>query len=164
MRSRRHRVFSSLLVVLVTTMVSGQAAAQNRSAIEVEGEFVSLGGLPTGYDPATGTITAVAFSTASGDWNGSWYEQLEFMLDPQTSDATGTALQIFTGRASDGTAGSLSVLEHFTVDGATHVLHGEGQILGGSGDWEGSRGYYVADGTVSGIGPGTWSAHWIRRH
>lgn len=150
-----------LALLLVAATAPGHAAARTQSR-DVRGEFISLGGAPTGYDPQTGEFTAIGISTASGDWNGYWYEDIRFTIDMATGNANGTALQIFTGTASDGTSGSLIVLEHFTVDGSTHVLRGDGEILGGGGDWEGSRGSYFAEGTVSGVGPGTWRAHWIR--
>lgn len=157
----RSALVTTLAAFLLVALLGAPVQAQRR-ATEVNGEFVQLPPVVTSGDPTTGRFTAVGIATVTGDWTGYWYEQLDVTFDPITGDATGTVLQTFTGSAADGTSGSLVVLEYFTLDGSTHEIHGEGKILEGSGDWEGSRGHYTADGINVGAGYGTWSAHWVR--
>lgn len=162
---RRYR--SAMVATLATLVMAGllggaSAQAQTRSSTNVKGEFIQAAAGVTGYDPQTGVFTAVGIATVNGDWTGYWYEEIEVTTDPLTGDASGTVRQTFTGTASDGTSGSLDVLEYFTIDGSNHQLHGEGKILGGTGDWEGSLGYYWVDGLNLVEGFGTWRAHWVR--
>ena len=161
MRALRIRSFVTIALVCSVLVAASPAQASSARSTYVKGEYVQPGGMATGYDPETGKFTGIGTAIATGDWTGYWYEQLEFTLDPETFDIDGTVLQTFTGSASDGSSGSLVVFERFSIDGATHLLHGEGKILGGTGDWEGSRGDYTADGVNSGAN-GTWSARWVR--
>jgi hypothetical protein len=155
------RSFVMIATVGLALVVGAPSEGAQRRAVDVHGEYIQPGGVTTGYDPETGKFTAIGTAIATGDWTGYWYEQIEFTVDPSTFDIEGTVLQTFTGSASDGTSGSLAVFERFTIDGSTHLLRGEGKILSGTGDWEGSRGTYEADGVNSGAN-GTWSAHWVR--
>ncbi|MBA2725336.1 MAG: hypothetical protein H0U53_05045 [Actinobacteria bacterium] len=130
----------------------------------MKGEFQQLAAAPTGYDPETEKFTAVGIASVTGDLAGFWVEHLKFTIDPLTGNAKGTSDQTFYGRASDGTSGTLRVFERIvTIDGATHVSHAEGKILGGTGDWKKSSGYYWADGFLAGpTGVGDWCANWVR--
>src|SRR5207302_1388911 len=150
-----------LTAFLVLVFLDAPAQAGAKAAkTDVSGEFVQAAIVPTSYDPSTGAATAVGIATVNGDWTGYWYEEVQAIVDP-TGDTVGTSHQVFTGTASDGTSGTLTVEETFTVT-ADHQVHAEGRIVDGTGDWAGSSGYYWADGFNAAEGFGYWHARWIR--
>lgn len=102
-------------------------------------------------------------AVADGTWTGTWVEQVEGYLDPNTGSSVGTADETLTGLdPGDGTHGSLHVIEHFTVDGSTSTLTCTGTIVGGTGDWDGSSGTYACEGINVLPGHGGWRATWVR--
>jgi hypothetical protein len=165
MRSSRLGTFVTLgasLAILIGLLGAPAQAGTKASKTDVSGEFVQAAGMVTSYDIATGTFSGVGIATVNGDWIGYWYEDIKFTIDPSTGDAVGTSLQTFNGTTADGTSGTLTVAETFTISGDTHQSHGEGKIIGGTGDWTGSSGYYWADGFNAADGFGWWHARWIR--
>lgn len=71
-----------------------------------------------------------------------------------TSASTGTFEETFTGRAAGRGSGTLHLAESFTLD-TTENLATHTRIVGGSGDFAGSRGRVEFAGQMISIAPGS---------
>jgi hypothetical protein len=132
----------------------------------IYGAWVQPGCLPTSAAPSADKpthITIVCTLTYTGSWTGQAIEYIEG--DAQTDLVlVGTNDYYVYGRdGRDNTCGSLHVLENVTVDALTSATHSIGRILGGTGDWVGSTGTVLIDGSVwGGPGVGGYSGTWTR--
>lgn len=157
---------------------SGQSAA-TRSLLEaskrarsssystaVYGAWVQPACVPTSAAPSADKPTHIVL-VCTLTYTGSWTAQvIEYIEGDVSSDfvATGTNEYYIYGRdGRDNTCGSLHVLENVTVDALTSATHAVGTILGGTGDWVGSTGTVLVDGSIfGGPGIGGYSGTWTR--
>ena len=83
-------------------------------------------------DPATGDLLEC---TGTSDWTGTWKGSTTWRLTGDVSLTTGGSGRIdevFKGRARDGRRGSLTFVEHFTLD-AAGTIDITGRIVKSSG-------------------------------
>jgi hypothetical protein len=121
--------------------------------------------VPTGYDPSNGHVHCIGSSEWHGSWEGSTTYDYDGSYDPLTGDSTGVTHETFTGRASDGTSGTLTVIDYSTLDGATGAFRADTDIISGTEGFAGSRGHAVftgVDNPITQSGGGTYSGRWIR--
>lgn len=135
-------------------------------ATSVQGGWIQPGCAFTSAAPAANGSTHVEGTctlTSTGTWAGQEVEHVQGDIAPDLQ-ITGTNDYDLYGRdATDNTCGSIRVHEILSVDGATGALFGLDTIISGTGDWAGSSGQFVVDGSVFG-GPGFGGYHgtWIR--
>jgi hypothetical protein len=144
------------------------APAQARNASRpVGGGFTTAPCAITSFVPDPGSPTTGRFvCTSTSQWTGTWTGITTLTaagrLNLVTGEARGTADEMFVGRASDGTTGSLHVSDVFTI-GADGYLRDVGVIVGGTGDWVGAAGKAVFDGfNYLGPGYGGYHGYWSR--
>lgn len=135
MTSRSKIVRRSLLVAAAFAMAfpaSGSAHASGTQTTHERGSWIEIGGVctPIGVDGTVAHVKCTGLASAQGTWTGLWVEDIDAFIDASTGSMHGTADEVFTGRASDGTTGSLHVLEEFQIDGSS-ALSGQGVIVGG---------------------------------
>ncbi len=118
-------------------------------------------------DPATGDLLEC---TGTSDWTGTWKGSTTWRLTGDVSLTTGGSGRIdevFKGRARDGRRGSLTFVEHFTLD-AAGTIDITGRIVKSSGRLAGSHGRarWIGTTRADGSGSGTYSGRWreARRH
>jgi hypothetical protein len=167
---RVFRITSFVLgIVLLSALFPVHASASKKQSIR--GGWV--GATPcviTSYDPSPSDPTTGTFScVGSTTWDGSWTGQTEFAVKGTinflTGDASGTLEETLYGIATaDQSTGSLQFTERFRVYGATNTLHIDLKIVGGTGDWVGSRGQLTFDGLqfLGVAGHGGYAGTWIR--
>ena len=161
----RKRIATVLfLLTMAISLSAATADAAPKGVTNARGSWVETGGActPQGVDGSVLHLTCTATATAVGTWVGVWVENADLYLDVNTEDVWGTADETFTGRASDGTIGSLHILEQVQIEGSDSSLSGQGRIVGGTGDWAGSSGTYTAIGFNPAVGFGAYEAKWIR--
>lgn len=107
-----------------------------------------------------------------GDFTGYDYSRITFTYDPATGEVDGWIDECFAGAwTGDGSDNLLRgtmwregpVTSDTDLDDGIGVVF-EQKIIGGTGDFAGSRGDFHATGVAapSGIGFGGYSGHWIR--
>jgi hypothetical protein len=155
-------VLSVLTFALALPSLSAQASP--KTVTQVRGSWIETGGacVPQGIEGTVLHLTCTGTAAAVGTWTGVWVEDVDLYLDLETDDVWGSAHETFTGRAADGTSGSLDVVERLRIDGTDSTLYGEGDIVGGTGDWVGSSGTYTAQGFNPAVGFGSYEARWVR--
>lgn len=133
--------------------------------VNVYGGWVEPGCVPTNAaPPANGSthLTVLCTLTYTGTWVAQAIERIDGELGSDFSVAA-TNDYWFVGRdADDNTCGSLHVRETLTTapSGAAHAV---GTIIGGTGDWAGSTGTVLIDGSANaGAGVGGYSGTWTR--
>ena len=163
---------AGVLAVIVLAVVAFPTAASAAKKQSVGGGWI--GAIPcafTSYTPSPGAPTTGDATCSSGSfWDGSWTGQTTYTAKGKinflTGDSTGTVDETFNGiSTSDDSTGTLHFLERYHLDGATNVLHIDCRIVGGTGDWVGSRGHAVFDAfqLLGLVGHGGYSGTWIRR-
>lgn len=152
-----------IAVMLALLVVVAVHAAHAESGTAAAGQWINEGCALTEYDPATGRFEGVGTTDWVGTWTGVTTYTVQGTVDLFTGDVEGTIDKTFTGTADDGAIGSLYLFDTFTIDGSTFAFHLEFCILGGTGDFRGSRGWGTFDGTVIGSsGYGSYDGYWLR--
>jgi hypothetical protein len=153
-------------------LVAPAASAHDRHHSKVAGDWTNPVGACvahiTSVDPATGDLLGC---TGTSDWTGTWTGSTTWTLTGRVSLTTGGSGRIdevFTGHAADGRAGTLTFVEHFTLDATGHI-DVTGRIVRSSGGLAGSRGHahWVGTANADGSGIGTYSGRWhegCKRH
>jgi hypothetical protein len=120
----------------------------------------------TRFDPATGDLSCTGTSAWTGTWRGATTWTVTGNQNPTTGAGSGRIDEVFIGRAAHGRSGSLTFVEHFTLD-ATGKIAIHGRIVKGTGGFKGSRGTASWIGTSSatdGSGSGTYRGRWRPPH
>lgn len=150
--------------IIATGALSSPVAHASGRTVDVTGAWQQDGAVCT-VDSVDASnvahLTCTGLATAEGDWTGLFKEQVVANLDLNTGNSWGTSTQEFTGRASDGGTGTITMNEDFTI-ASNCALHGIAKITGGTGDFAGSSGRYEAFGCSFAVGLGGYTARWIR--
>jgi hypothetical protein len=147
-------------------------AASASKKQEIRGGWI--GAVPcafTSYNPSPGAPTTGTFTCTSGTfWDGSWTGQTMYTakgtINFLTGDSSGTLDETFYGIATaDQSSGTLRFSERYRIYGATNTVHIDVTIVGGTGDWVGSKGHLTFDGVqfLGVAGHGGYAGTWIRR-
>jgi len=131
----------------------------------VSGDWYVTGCAPTSV-PSSPTfpmkLTGVCTGEATGSWTGLVVDHTRAVMDEDLTLRSQDDIHL-SGRAADGTCGSLHIRQTITVAGETSELKGVATIVGGTGDWVGSTGSYRTSGVLNaGVGLGTYSGVWRR--
>ena len=164
------RLAVAVSVSVLLVLIPNTASASKKQ--EIRGGWI--GAIPcaiTSYNPSPGAPTTGTFTCSSGTfWDGSLTGQTTYTVHGQidflTGNSTGTLEETFYGVATaDQSTGTLSFKERYRADGATNTLHIDVDIVGGTGDWIGSKGHLTFDGVqfVAVAGHGGYAGTWIRR-
>jgi hypothetical protein len=163
---------ATTLAFLVFVLVVPAAAADHGHRSEVAGDWTNPVGACVGHitsvDPATGDLLGC---TGTSDWTGTWTGSTTWTLTGDvslTAGGSGRIDEVFTGHAADGRTGTLTFVEHFTLDATGHIDI-KGKIVDSSGSLAGSRGraHWVGTANADGSGVGTYSGRWhegCKRH
>ena len=164
----QHRARALLAVAGLVLVGSGSAAQAKPSSYwvtPVSGSWYVTGCAPTQPPSGTGfplTITARCLGEVTGAWTGYYMDDEKSSVDSTLSVRSRGVIALY-GKASDGTCGSLRIVTRTVVDGATDAERSTGTIVGGSGDWAGSRGTYVTTGQFDSVeGSGEYHGTWLR--
>jgi hypothetical protein len=78
-----------------------------------------------------------------------------------TAGGSGSIREVFTGRAHDGRKGTLTFVEHFTLDTAGNIDI-KGKIVKSAGRLAGSHGHarWIGTANADGSGTGSYSGRW----
>jgi len=115
---------------------------------------------PDANDPYHATGTGGSIWT--GTWNGTTTYTADYRVDPATGNITGHLVETFTG-TSGKKKGKIFFDDAVTLDASTGLVHIETRILGGTRDFEDSRGRVTFDGPydlTTGTGSGTYAGFW----
>jgi hypothetical protein len=166
------RLATTVACLTLVLLVAPAVSAHHRHGSKVAGDWTNPVGACvahiTNVDPATGDLLGC---TGTSDWTGTWTGSTTWTLTGRVSLTTGGSGQIeevFTGHAADGRAGTLTFIEHFTLDATGHIDI-KGRIVQSTGGLAGSRGYarWVGTANADGSGVGTYSGRWhegCKRH
>lgn len=167
--SRARRLFASILAAAaVVTAAAAPATAEGVRTTIRGGWFAALPAIITALDAENSSMRAVGVS----HWTGSLttvntYEMyVEFTTDPETGAFSGRGWvdEWLTGRAADGSVGSLHQIQTFEFYTDSSVVF-DIDIVGGTGDWAGSSGHATATGYAGVLAAGShggYSGEWIR--
>jgi hypothetical protein len=145
------------------------APAASATRTEVGGDWASavpcvpVQGSPSLEHPTQIPYTCEGSATVRGDLVGVTVYTTYGTIDLATGSSWGTMEETFTGVSGDGSLrGTMDFAEKFTIDGSTLFFDDYAKIVGGSGDFSGSRGLVKFNGTVAaGVGGGTWGGTWV---
>jgi hypothetical protein len=146
-----------------------QAAPAAATTTEVGGDWASavpcvpFEGSPSLENPTQIPYTCEGSATVRGSLVGVTVYTTYGTIDLASGDSWGTMKERFTGVSADGSLrGTMDFKEKFTIDGATLFFDDTAKIVGGSGDFAGSRGAVIFNGTVAaGVGGGSWGGTWV---
>lgn len=140
------------------------ATPAHARSTHVTGPWTSLVNcLITDYHLPDGEMSCQGSTAWQGGWQGVTHYTINGRYDPLTGDSSGTGVETFLGRARDGGRGTLHLTWTYTLSGATGTFDLSGRIVGGSGDFERSRGEVSFTGNVNAAtGSGTYEATWGR--
>lgn len=178
--SRAIRLFASILTAAaVLTAGPAPAGAKATRTTPIRGGwFAALPAVVTAVDaersadPEHTRITGSTRSVGVSHWTGSlttvntYVMDVEFAFDAETGTTTGRGRvdEWSTGRAADGSVGSLHTIQTFDLY-ADNTLVFDIRIVGGTGDWTGSSGHMTATGYAGVLGAGGhggYSGRWAR--
>lgn len=118
---------------------------------------------PTSFDAQSKQLTCIGKSLWSGTWSGTTAYTFQGTYDLVTGNSKGTIHEVFTGKASDGTSGTLTFIEHSTINGANNRMHIDAAIVAATGGFTGSTAHVTFDGTDNALtGSGTYTGVWYR--
>lgn len=151
----------ALIAVAVAPAAWGKQSPYR--ATRVSGSWYVTGCALTGPPSQVGfpyTAPARCLGEVTDSWTGYYVDDEQSTVDGTLSVRSRGVITLY-GTAADGTCGSLRILTRTKVDGSNDALSGGATIVGGTGDWKGSRGSYRSTGqfdTVEGLGEyhGTW--------
>ncbi|MDP9182545.1 MAG: hypothetical protein M3P04_07210 [Actinomycetota bacterium] len=157
------------LVVAVAALLGSAPAASARPSryrtTPVSGSWFVTGCVPTKAPSGVGfpmTLEARCVGEVTGGWTGYYTDDERGTEDSTLSMHLRGVLTLY-GTASDGTCGSLRIATRTETDGSTDVEHSTGTIVGGTGDWAGSRGTYRTTGQFdTAEGNGDYQGSWLR--
>jgi hypothetical protein len=168
--SRAIRLFASILTAaaVLTTGPAPAGAKATRTTPIRGGWFSALPAVVTAVDAERSSTRSVGVS----HWTGSlttvntYVMELEFAFDVETGTTTarGRVDEWSTGRAADGSVGSLHTIQTFDLYADNSVVF-DIRIVGGTGDWTGSSGHMTATGYAGVLGAGAhggYSGRWAR--
>lgn len=143
----RRALITALLASTVCSMVTARGA-QAAPPTAVDGSWQSLVNCVfTSYDLLTKQMSCVGSTLWTGGLQGTTKYTVTGTYDLVTGDSAGTLHETFWGRDQAGHRGALVLDETFRLDGATSTLHIDATVVGGSGDFTGSRGLLTFHGT-----------------
>jgi len=160
-------VILSIIAGIALIATPAAAARHRHSASVVHGAWTDPAGACTAhivsFDPATGALTCTGTSTWIGTWAGSTTWTLTGRQDPASGAITGRIDEVFKGRASGGRRGTLTFVEHLTLDAAGNTDI-SGHVVRSAGELTGSRGHarWIGHSNADGSGSGTYSGRWQR--
>src|SRR2546423_1816827 len=144
---RRLAVRFGVLAAACAVAAAGPAAASahhRHHASKVSGSWSNPVGACVAhiikFDPATGDLICTGTSDWTGTWTGSTTWTVTARQDLATGAASGRIDEVFTGHAADGRTGTLTFVEHFTLD-AAGPIDIRGHIVASSDALTGSHGH-----------------------
>jgi hypothetical protein len=149
-------------------LVAPAASAHHGNRSTVAGDWTNPVGACVGHitnvDPATGDLLGCS---GTSDWTGTWSGSTTWTLTGDislTAGGSGRIDEVFSGHAADGRVGTLTFVEHFTLDATGHIDI-KGKIVKASGEFAGSRGHahWIGTANADGSGAGTYSGRWHER-
>lgn len=172
------------LCLAAAVLVAGSAwsAPAYAKKIALNGEFVQESGgvlVPTGVNPDPGdpyvdATFAASTATLTGTWTGQNVASGTARISLETGEGTCTYDEVFTGSSENVGSGTVSSRGTCTLGPAdpetgAQEFRAEARLVGGTGDFVGSRGRITFVGTlIGGVGSGTYSGQWSlpnsRRH
>jgi hypothetical protein len=164
MKNHRVRTKAALAATAVSLLATCSASGATKRATPLRGTWQQIiNCLPTSYNPLNEQVHCVGSSSWSGTWTGTTSYTFDGTANLLTGDSSGTVHEVFTGKASDGTTGTLTFVETERVIGATSKIHIEATIVGASGGFAGSTGTAAFDGTDTLLtGSGSYAGTWFR--
>ena len=159
------RLLTAFLTLCVALVGPAAWASHRDHRAKLKGRWTNPVGACVAHilkaDPATGDVLGC---TGTSAWTGTWTGSTTWRLTGDvslTAGGSGRIDEVFKGRARDGRRGTLTFVEHFTLDAAGNIDI-TGRIVKSSGRLAGSRGRARWIGTTSadGSGSGTYSGRW----
>jgi hypothetical protein len=153
-------------IVAVALMAAAVSPPAHAADTRIEGGWIAT--IPcayTNFDPTTGDFECEGSTLWDGALTGITTYHADGTLDLATGDVSGTIAETFYGIATaDRSSGTLAFEETFTIDGATNTIHLVARIIGGTGDFAGSRGRLTFVGALFSVvaGHGGYSGTWVR--
>lgn len=158
----------ALAVAVVSLLGSATAASAGPAryrTTRVSGSWFVTGCMPTRAPSGVGFPIALegrCVGQVIGDWTGYYTDDERGTEDDSLSLRLRGVVTVYA-QASDGTCGTLRIATRTVTDGATDVEHSTGTIVGGTGDWAGSRGSYRTGGQFdTAEGNGDYHGTWLR--
>jgi hypothetical protein len=153
-------------IVAVAIMAAVMSLPAHAAETRIDGGWIGL--IPcalTNFDPTTGHFECEGSTLWDGALTGITTYHVDGTTDLATGDGSGTVAETFYGIATaDQSSGTLAFNETFTIDGATNAIHLVARIIGGTGDFAGSRGRLTFVGVLFSVvaGHGGYSGTWVR--
>src|SRR5204862_2859779 len=125
MSARRRRRTATVAFLTSFVLIAPVAQAHHGHSAKVSGDWSNPVGACVAHiiqvDPATGDLLSCS---GTSDWTGTWTGSTTWTLTGDislTAGGSGRIDEVFTGHAADGRAGTLTFVEHFTLDATGHI-------------------------------------------
>jgi hypothetical protein len=115
------------------------------------------------FDATTGDLVCSGTSEWTGTWTGSTTWTLTGNQSLTTGAISGRIDEVFTGHVPGGRSGTLTFVEHITIDPAGDTAI-RGRIVDSSGGLARSHGHarWIGISNLDGSGSGRYFGHWHR--
>ena len=162
---RRLGTAAAILTSFVTLFASAASADHRHHLSKLKGEWSNPVGACVAHiikvDPTSGDLLSC---TGTSDWTGTWKGSTTWTLTGDvslTAGGSGSIREVFIGRAHDGRKGTLTFVEHFTLDAAGNIDI-KGKIVKSAGRLAGSHGHarWIGTANADGSGTGSYSGRW----